>query len=448
MDYQKLLNRRSALVGRFEELSTEIPEARAALSEEPDNETLTDRLTALNTEDARLGAEIEEVQEDIERMEKARDARRAAGQRSFEREPATDPAHADLNPGFDNFGAFLQAAARSELGFGTDDRLRINAVTGASEGIGADGGFAVGVDMANDLIRHAYDTGVLASRCARRTASSGANGLKLRAIDETSRADGSRNGGITAYWEGEGNTITASQEKQARINLELSKLTGLYYATDELLQDTTALSQEVNEWFGEEFGFKMDDGIVNGNGVGKPLGYLNANALIAVAKEGSQVADTVLYENLINMFARMPGRLRGRAVWVANDDVLPQLFKLFVPVENVAGSENVGGLAPNNFVQISPSGDVIIGGRPVIFIEQAQTLGDQGDITFVDFSQYVLLEKGGVQAATSIHVKFVEDETAFRFTLRADGKPRWKSAVTPYNGTNTQSPYVAVAARA
>ena len=57
-----------------------------------------------------------------------------------------------------------------------------------------------------------------------------------------------------------------------------------------------------------------------------------------------------------------------------------------------------------------------------------------------------MISKGGVEAASSIHVKFVEDETAFRFVFRVDGQPIWASAVTPFQGSDTVSPFVALAA--
>ncbi len=46
----------------------------------------------------------------------------------------------------------------------------------------------------------------------------------------------------------------------------------------------------------------------------------------------------------------------------------------------------------------------------------------------------VLEEKGGIEAAMSIHVKFVYDESVFRFVLRVDGQPERASALTPYKG--------------
>jgi HK97 family phage major capsid protein len=69
-----------------------------------------------------------------------------------------------------------------------------------------------------------------------------------------------------------------------------------------------------------------------------------------------------------------------------------------------------------------------------------------GDLLLASPSQYALITKGGVQAASSIHVRFVYDETAFRFVYRVDGQPVWASSVTANDGSSTISPFVALAA--
>ena len=86
-------------------------------------------------------------------------------------------------------------------------------------------------------------------------------------------------------------------------------------------------------------------------------------------------------------------------------------------------------------------------GRPVYPIEYASTLGTVGDILLADFTQYVVAQKGGMQAATSIHIAFLTDEMVFRITYRIDGEPIWHSALTPFKGSATKSPFVALATR-
>jgi len=265
--------------------------------------------------------------------------------------------------------------------------------------------------------------------------------MKIPAVSESSRADGSRFGGIRAYWLAEAGTKTASQPAFAQVSLELKKLIGLCYATDELLQDAPMLEAWIKTMFAKEFEFKLIDAVINGDGAGKPLGIMSAPAAISVTAETSQAADTVIFENISKMWARMYAPCRPNAVWFISQDIEPELDKMSVAV-GTGGSAvylPAGGLNDSPYSKLK--------GRPVLPIEQCDNLGDTGDIILADLSQYILIDKGGMQSASSIHVNFTTDETAFRFVYRVDGQPWWKSALTPFNGGNTQSPFVYLGAR-
>ena len=347
---------------------------------------------------------------------------------------------------FRSFGEMIVAVMRAgSPNPYVDPRLRtsmFNAATGLQEGIPSDGGFLIQPEFSAELLKRAYETGQVAGKCRRIPIGANANGLKINGIDETSRATGSRWGGVRAYWIGEADDKTASKPKFRQIELSLKKLIGLCYATDELLQDATALESVMNQAFAEEFGFMLDDACVNGSGAGQPLGIMNSLCIVTVAKEAAQAADTVLYENIVNMWSRCYARSRTNAVWFINQDVEPQLFTMGIMV-GVGGSPVY---MPPGGASAAPYGTLF--GRPVVPIEQCQTLGDAGDIILGDFSQYILIDKGGVQSASSIHVRFVNDESVFRFVYRVDGQPIWNSALTPFKGSNTLSPFVRLAARA
>jgi len=81
--------------------------------------------------------------------------------------------------------------------------------------------------------------------------------------------------------------------------------------------------------------------------------------------------------------------------------------------------------------------------------ESSATLGTVGDIILADLREYQGIEKGGIQSASSIHVRFLEGETCYRFIYRVDGQPAWNAPLTPFKGaSNTVSPFVALATRA
>lgn len=348
----------------------------------------------------------------------------------------------DLPKPFKSFGEQLQAVAKASSPTAIDPRLHeVAKATGLGEVVPSDGGFLVQYDFAAELIKRTYEVGEILKLCRKTPIGAGKNGLKVNAIDETSRANGSRWGGIRGYWLNEGGTKTASKPAFRQMELLLKKLIGLCYATDELLEDAVALESIIREGFAEEIAFKVEDAIINGDGAGKPLGIINGPCLVSVAKETGQAATTIVTENVIKMWARMWGKSRSNAVWLINQDIEPQLYTMSLAV----GTGGVPVYMPANGISGKPYGMLM--GRPVMPCEYCATLGTQGDIILADFSQYALIDKGAPEAATSIHVQFTTDETAFRFVYRTDGQPTWNSALTPFKGSNTLSPFVVLDTR-
>jgi len=346
---------------------------------------------------------------------------------------------------FNSFGEQMAAVMHAGSPGGmVDPRLRIKAATGLGESVSSDGGFLVQQDFSTELLKEVFETGVLSSKCRRITISGNSNGIKIPGVDETSRAS-TRSGGIVAYWKDEAALKVATNPKFRMIELNLKKLIGLCYATDELLGDATALEGFIKQAFIAEFGFQIDDAIINGTGAGQPLGVLNSAALVSVAKEAGQAKETVIAQNVINMYSRLFATSRPNAVWLINQNIEPQLFTMSIAV----GTGGIPIYMPAGGLSGQPYGTLL--GRPVIAIEQAATLGTVGDILFGDFGNgYILAEKGGVQTDMSIHVQFLYDESVFRFVLRADGQPVRATALTPYKGGSsyTQNHFIALATRA
>lgn len=338
-------------------------------------------------------------------------------------------------------GSVLNAVAQSKI-TGNMDKRFANAATGGNEVVPADGGFLIGATMTDEILKRVYDNAVIAGRCRRRPVSVG-NRYVQNYIDETSRTNGNRMGGIRGYWVDEAGSITPSKPKLGQIDLKLSKLAGMYYATDELLSDAPGLESEVSGWFGDEFAFLLDEAILNGTGAGQPQGITNSNAVVTVAKESGQAANTIVYENIIKMWSRMWARGRSNSVWLINQNIEPELFTMAQSI----GTGGVPVYLPANGIADAPYATLM--GRPVLPVEQANTLGTKGDIMLVDLGSYLLIEKAneGIKAAQSIHVEFLTDQRAFRFTYRVNGQPIWQAPLTPAKGSTTLSAYVNLATR-
>jgi HK97 family phage major capsid protein len=348
----------------------------------------------------------------------------------------------DRSKHFTSFGEQLQAVQHhyASKGSSTDSRL-VRAPTGAGEYDPTAGGFLVQVDFETSIFMLSHDMGEILNRVAKTPISANSNGLKIPGVDETSRATGSRWGGVSSAWVADGIAGSESKPKFRLVEFDLKKLISKMTVTDELLADQTALTSIAAQAFSEEIMFMTEDAIFEGTGSGQPQGILSASALVTVAKENGQAAGTIVKENIDKMWSRMWSRSRQNAVWLINQDIEPQLQAL-------NGAVGTGGslvYMPPGGISAAPYATLY--GKPLISTEYNAALGAPGDIALVDLSQYRLVDKGGVQMATSMHIAFDTDEMRFRITYRVDGKSMWTSALTPFRGSLTKSPFVALAQR-
>lgn len=351
----------------------------------------------------------------------------------------------DPRRGFAHFGQFLASVRGAVLQpSAVDERLSLSAAasTYANESVGADGGFLVPPQYSSEIMSVIEGTESLISR-TRQVPVSG-NQFVMPSNETT--AHGTT--GIQAYWDGEADTITATKPAFANRTIRLNRLTALVPVTEEALEDAASLGSWVQMEAGDKMAYKVTDAILNGNGVGKPLGVLAAPCLVTVTKETSQAASTVLAANVLKMYSRMPARNRANAVWVINQDVEPLLPQMSVAVKNVAGTENVGGFpvyVPPGGLTGSQYGTLL--GRPIVMTEASPALSSAGDITLADFSQYITITRGAVKADQSMHFYFDQNIRAFRFVFRLGGQPWLSAAIARANGSNTLSHFVALGAR-
>ncbi|ADK13438.1 Phage capsid family protein [Clostridium ljungdahlii DSM 13528] len=340
-------------------------------------------------------------------------------------------------------GEFLQAVAKASSPVGIMDNRLIyqNSASGLNESVSSEGGFM----LENDFIQDMFDVMMSESQVANRIRMIpiGANTNRLRTlgIDETSRANGSRWGGVQAYWIAEAETVTKSKPKFREIDMALQKLLALCYVTDDLLQDATALEAIVKQAYADEMSFKIDDAIINGSGVGMPLGVLNSDALVTVAKEKDQAVGTIKYENILKMWSSVPARLRANAVWYINQEIEPQLYTMALNI----GTGGAPVFLPSGGASSSQYSTLL--NRPIIPIEQCSVLGKKGDIILADPTQYIGIDKKAPTADVSIHVRFLYDEQVFRFIYKFNGAPYRNKPITPYKGANALSPFVTLGDR-
>jgi HK97 family phage major capsid protein len=343
---------------------------------------------------------------------------------------------------FESMGEQMRSIAMAANPSGSIDRRLKRAILGSNESFPSDGGFLLQQDFSSNILTSSYSTGSILSRVNRMTISSNSNSMKIPRTKDNSESAGIF-GGIIAYWLAEAADKTPTHPEFDAMTLELKKVAALVPTTDDLLSDSSLLESFVNIGATKALTKALELAIIRGTGAGSPLGILNSPSLVTVDKETGQGADTIQYENIKKMWSRMSADSRLNSVWLINQTVEPELYGMGIIV-GVGGSPVY---MPPNGASGSPYGTLF--GRPVIPCNHCSAVGDAGDIILADFSEYLLIEKGGVQAASSIHVAFLTDQTYFRFVMRVDGQPAWNTVFTPtYGSTATQSPFVTLAARA
>lgn len=303
------------------------------------------------------------------------------------------------------------------------------------------GGFLVPEVLRSELLRVALETAIVRPRA--RVIPMDSSRVPFPTIDSTSNAS-SVFGGVTASWMEEGAALAESEAKFGRIVLQASKLAIRCDVPNELLSDSIiSFAAFIDNILPTAIAWFEDTAFMTGSGVGQPLGVLNSPALVTVTKETGQVADTIVWENLVKLYSRMLPASLNSAIWVANIDTFPQLATMSLAV-------GTGGSAIwMNNGQVGPPMTIL--GRPVIFTEKVPTLGGAGsgkDISFIDFGYYLIGDRQQMRAESSVHAQFTTDQTVYRIIERVDGRGWLQSAITPQNSVNTLSPFVTLGERA
>lgn len=438
--YQSLLQQRASL----EEERNGIISQYEALLDAADAELTDEQRTKADEYTRQIQARndrLDQLQSDIDREEQAREFRRQrAASRKPQQEPVSitglrDRGEDDPMWGFQSYAEFGVAVMRaSRPGGAIDDRLsRFAAPANYHQETGSSEGYLVPPQMRDEIwsLTFAADGSEIIDRVNWEPTSS----TEVTLLADESTPWGAS--GIMAYWRSE-----AEQMSPTKLDLESrrTRAHGLYalvLATEEILQDAPRLENMMTSGAARALRWKISESVVLGDGVGKPMGWLTSAALVTVAKESNQGNATVLPENVAKMYQRVIGQ--ANAVWLANPDVLPALMTLKL-------GDTLLWTPPQSGFREAPGGFLL--GRPIVFTEHADTLGEANDLMLVNFAGYHGIRRTGTpEAASSIHLYFDYGVSAFRWTIRLGGQPYLSAPVQPNNGSNTRSHFVSLGAR-
>jgi HK97 family phage major capsid protein len=140
------------------------------------------------------------------------------------------------------------------------------------------------------------------------------------------------------------------------------------------------------------------------------------------------------------MIARLPPGSLARAQWLITPDAIPALFGLTIG--------NVPAYLPLNS-PLAGRPSWMLFGLPVTVSQHAAAFSSLGDLLLFDGQYYrALTARGqGIQTASSMHLYFDADATAFRAIFRVDGQPKIVAQITQAKGSNALSPFVQLASR-
>lgn len=330
---------------------------------------------------------------------------------------------------FESLGEFLHAATYNK----NDQRLNFVEREGSEMqaaqrmDTGSAGGFAIPTQFRDTLMSNQAQPGIVRPRATVLPAGSPPDAaITIPALDQTNGTPDSAKmyGGVKVGWGGEGATISETEAKIREITLTPHEVTGRIIVTDKLLRNWQASSSLLEQQLRGAIVSAEDFAFISGNGVAKPLGFINAGAAKAINRVTTM---TIKYADIVAMFERLRGT---SGIWVVTKAGLGKLMTMEDTEGHLIWQANASAASPGT-----------IFGLPVVVNERSPALGAKGDISLVDLSQYLIKDGSGPFVAASEHVYFESNKTVIKCYWNVDGQPWLTEPITEENGWTT-SPFV------
>lgn len=321
-----------------------------------------------------------------------------------------------------------------------------------AESSGVTGGYTVPPMFSQQLQMLAIEGSVIYARATRFPMTSLT--LLIPTLDQTTAQTAGTTpflGGILASWTSEAATRAESEPQFRQMELKAWELSFYTVASNTLLADNAVgLDSLLTELFSMAIAWYTDYAYLQGDGVGKPMGILNAAATLSVART---TANTFTYVDMTQMMSKLYMMLwrSNKAAWFMHQSVLPSLMQMNDASGTTAGTGRVLWVPISEGAQYKfPESAGIqsagyLAGIPVIFTEKLPTVtatAQSGDVLLADCSKYVLGERAELAIDVSPHVRFLNNQMVWRTVWRGDGQPWLNNPVTLADGAYTVSPFV------
>ncbi len=197
---------------------------------------------------------------------------------------------------FAEFASKVATAGKSH-GLKVDSRLIADAelkATDLSEGDSEYGGYLVPVEYRKQLLKLAIEKSEILSKCVKVPMLT--NAIQFPYLSGFDHSGGVIHGGVEFEWLDEGAQKSQKDVKFGKIELRLKKLAAFVKATDEILEDSwVSMEPLLKNAFTDGLAYQLDNVFINGDGAGKPMGFLNSACLVTITKETGQADATILY---------------------------------------------------------------------------------------------------------------------------------------------------------
>ncbi len=303
-----------------------------------------------------------------------------------------------------------------------------------STNVGVSGGYLVPEAFVAQLLSLTAERSIVESRATRiPMATRVVNIPALDVVTAPAAGDTAFFGGLTASWTEEAAAMTEREPLFKQIELKAHELSGYTLASNALLaDDAIGLEALLQRLFSDAIAWYKDYAFLRGSGAGKPLGVLNAGALISVTRSG---ANLFALADATGMLGRLlPGGTDRTICWAMHPTVYTKLLQM---TGGVSASFLV--FMPNDVTGVPRA---TLFGYPIERTEKLPPLGTPGDILLLDLRHYLVGDRQQIEIAFSEHYKFTNNQGAWRFITRCDGQPWLRGPVTLADGSNTLSPFV------
>lgn len=212
---------------------------------------------------------------------------------------------------------------------------------------------------------------------------------------------------------GEGETKPTREPSFQQRLLTMYKYAAITEFGDEILGDdfTGELPSEVAQAVGGQVINKINEDVtIDGTGSSQPMGAFHANNTARLAVFRSAL-NTFSAADAFKMYER---HTHGpNSAWMISRRVLAQLFAL----------QTTNNTMVTWISNLRDKPQMLLLGLPVIVTDLLPTLGTTADVALVNPDFYAMGLRQALTVESSIHYKFVNDITTYRFVARGGGIP-------------------------